>query len=401
MPGSGLTLGLAIAALAALATLAPIKKIGPILGWVAAVSLIALFGAALFALASEPGRGLSGIGRALTDAYYGAPESGAFSGALAGEIAMAAMLHLLPPLVAPTGVAGAWHAEARARTTRAQSLGAMLGALGYALLTTFVGLSLIATNAFATPTEGSRSVDEVRFYRTSFDTVSQREEASRFFSGIIRVQEGETGVVEIHAGTERGMILAPSFEDGGEAADVMLRVSDGRVVEIQRPGTMGALEVAPDSAFDEVTIHGRMLPRGGALIAASMTEGGGSVVSRVALAALLLLALLGAVGWGLGVRRTLGARLPDKSARFTAIVPALGLALAAAGVLRGFEGIGLIAAGLLASVAAIGLIVRAKEIGQLLRTSRPAKKAPAPARKPKAEPAKPAAKKKRKRKKKA
>lgn len=372
LPGSALTLGLTVAVVAGVLALIPTEKIGSILGWLAAVSLLALVGAALVALGSEPGRGIAGIGRALQDAFYDTPGSGAFSGALAGEIAMASVLYLLPPLAAGTGVEGAWHAEAQAKTTRGQAKAALLGTIVYGLVTTVVGLSLVATNAFARPVDDSRTMREVRFYRAAFDTVSQREEPSRFFSGIIRIQEGATGVVEINPGTERGMILTPRFEEDGEPADVMLRVSDGVVIEIHRPGTMGALELAPDSAFDRVTIHGRMLPRGGRLIAESMSRGGGSITSRVSLAALLLLALLGAVGWGFGVRKTLAAKLPEKVARFTAMIPAAGLALAALGVVRDFSSWGLVAAALLTTVSAMALIVRGKEISRLVHQTRTA-----------------------------
>lgn len=381
LPGSALTVGLAVAVVGGAFALFPLKKTGSVLGWVAAVALIALFGAALVSLFSDLGRGLSGIGRALQDAIYGAPEAGAFSGALAGEIAMAALLHLLPPLAASTGVEGAWHAEAQAKTTRAQSTAALLGALSYAVLTTVVGLSLIATNAFARPVEGSRTLREIRFYSSAFDTVSQREESSRFHNGILRVLEGDTGVVSINAATERGMILAPRFEEHGEPADVMLRIHDGDVVEIQKPGRMGALDVAPDAAFDDVTIHGQMLPRGGRLLAESASRGGGSVTSRVALAALLLLAALGAAGWGFGVRKTLGARLPAAAARFTALIPALGLGLAAFGIVAGFASYGSLIAALLTAVTSIALIARAKEISQLVRPrkrSAPARDAPKP-----------------------
>jgi len=376
LPGSALALGLGVAVVGGLVALAPAKRAGSILGWIAAVSLIALFGAALVTLFGDLGRGLGGIGRALQDAFYGMPHAGAFSGALAGEIMISAVLYVLPPAAAVGGVDGALQAEARAPTTRSQAAAALLGALAYGLLTTVLGLSLVATNAFARPVEGERAIRDVTFYRAGFETVSQRTEETRLYRGIIRVQEGETGVVEIHVGTERGMILAPRFEHDGEPADVLLRVDEGRVIEIQRPGAMGALQVAPDAMYDELRVTGRMLPTDGGLLAESFTRGGGSITSRIALAALLLLAALGAVGWGWGVRKTLAAKVPDPVARFAAVIPALGLALAASGLVPRFDLWGVIAAGLLAIVTSVVFLVLGGSVAKVLAGAR---KAPAAA----------------------
>jgi len=379
LPGSAFALGLGVAVLGGLMALAPIKRAGSILGWIATVALIALFGAALVVLFGDLGRGLGGLSRALQDVFYDMPQAGAFSGALAGEIAISAILYLLPPVAAVGGVDGAIHAEARAPTTRNQAAAALLGALAYGLLTTLLGLSLVATNAFARPVEGSRSIRDVTFYRAGFETVSQRNEESRRYRGIIRVQEGETGVVQIHVGTARGMILAPRFEHDGEPADVLLRVDGGRVIEIQRPGAMGALQVAPDALYDELQVTGRMLPSGGRLLAESFTQGGGSITSRVALAALLLLAALGAAGWGWGVRRTLASKVPAQVARGAAVIPALGLALAAAGLVPRFDLWGAIAAGLLAIVTSIVLFALAGPAAQVLAGAKRAAPAAAPA----------------------
>ncbi len=381
LPGSALALGMAVAVVAALLALLPIERSGALLGWIAAVSLIALFGAAMVALFSDLGRGLGGISRAVTDAIYDMPSAGAFSGAAAGEIAFAAILYVLPPLAATGGADGAWHAEAQAKTTKAQASAALLGAIAYGALTTLLGLSLVATNAFARPVETTRAVGEVTFYDAPFDTVSQREERSRRFDGIIRVIDGDTGVVTTHPGTERSMILTPTFEENGEPANVMLRIDEGRVIEIQRPGPLGALEVADPSSFRTVLIRGRMLPRGGLLLAESGNRGGGAVTSRVALAALLLLAALGAVGWGFGIRKTLAARVPDAQARFTAAIPALGLGLAATGVWRGFDAFGLVAAALLTIAVSVVVFAKGAEIAALLSGRRPAD-APAPADEP-------------------
>lgn len=378
LPGSAFALGIGVAVVAGLLALAPVERAGSILGWIATVSLIALFGAALVTLFGDLGRGMGGIGRALQDVFYDMPQAGAFSGALAGEIAISAILYLLPPAAAVGGVDGAIHADARAPTTRNQAAAALLGALAYGLLTTVLGLSLVATNAFATPVEGSRSIRDVTFYRAGFETVSQRNEQTRRQDGPIRIQEGETGVVEIHVGIERGMVLAPRFEMNGEPANVLLRLDDGEVIEILQPGAMGALQTAPDTIYDELQVTGRMLPTDGRLLAESFTQGGGAITSRVALAALLLLAALGAVGWGWGVRKTLAARVPAQVARFAAVIPALGLAIAAAGLIPRFDLWGAIAAGLLTIVTSIVLLVLAGPATRVLAGAKKAAPAPAP-----------------------
>ncbi len=366
LPGSALTLGVLVAVAGAALAMIPRKRASSILGWIAAVSLIALFGAALMALFSDPLRGIGGIGRAIDDAIYDMPSAGAFSGALAGEIAIAAMLHLLPPLAAAGGVDGAWQAEAQAQTTRAQASAALLGALAYGVLTTVLGLSFVATNAFTRPVESSRAVGDLRYYGARFETVSQRLETSRLEDALIRVIDGETGVVEVNPATERGMVRDFVFEDRGEPADALLRVADGEIVEIQQPGEHGALEVAPPSAYQDILVRGQMLPSGGRLLAESMTSGGGSVASRVALAALLLLAMLGVAGWGFGVRRTLDAVLPAVPARLGALLPALGLGLAATGVVQDFSSWGLLVAALLTIVSSAALILRSGQIRVLL-----------------------------------
>jgi len=375
LPGSALTLGMLVAAAGAALALLPRKRAGSILGWIAGVSLIALFGAALMTLFSDLGRGMGGVTRALQDAIHGMPNAGAFSGALAGEIAIAAMLHLLPPIAAAGSVDGTWHAEAQAPTTRSQASAALLGALFYGVMTTVLGLSFVATNAFARPTDDVRDLADVHWYSSPFETVSQRTESSRLMeSGTIRVfEDGETGVVDIHLSTERGMITDPVFTENGEPAQAMMHIDDGAIAQIQRPGERDVLNVVPMSVLRDIQIEGQMLPDGGRLLAESMTHGGGSITSRVALAALLLLAMLGIAGWGFGIRRTLGARLPDAQARFTALLPALGLGLAATGAVQDFSMWGLLVAGLLTAVSSTALILQSGQISALLgAAARPA-----------------------------
>jgi AGCS family alanine or glycine:cation symporter len=367
LPGSALTVGLVVAAAGALFALVPLQRGGSILGWIGLVALVTLFGAACVAFFSEPGRAFGGFGRAILDAIYDAPSTAAFSGATAGEIAYAAMLHVLPPIAATTGVDGALHAEAQATTTRRQAASALLAPLVFGVITTVLGLALVATGAFARPVEDHRSIAELRSYSVGFDTVSQREEADRRFTGILRISEGSIGPIANELATERGMVVAPRFVDRGEPADVMLRYRDGQVQELQRRGTLGVLERAPLEDVGQIEVHGRMLPRGGLLLAETMGHAGGSVLARIALAALLVLAALGAAAWGAGIARTLRAKLSPAVARWTALLPAVGLALAALGVVPWLGLLGSALAGVLTIVSVLALVLRAGQAGQLLK----------------------------------
>jgi len=274
------------------------------------------------------------------------------------------MLYVLPPVASAGGVDGALHAEAQAKATKRHASAALLGPLAYGVLATFLGLAFVATGSFHRAVEGERPLREVTAYHVDFDTVSQRlEGGERLFTGFYRVAEGNTGVVATHFGTERGMIRAPRFLDRGEPAELMLRYRAGKVVELQRKSadSLNAFRRQPLSALDEITIEGRMLPRGGTLLAESMTRGAGPIMARVGLAALLLLAALGAAAWGLGIARTLRSKLPEKVARFAALIPALGVAVAAPNMpKRGITPSAAIAA-LLTIVTSLALIARAAE----------------------------------------
>jgi hypothetical protein len=299
-------------------------------------------------------------------------------------------------VAAAGGVDGAWQAEAQASTTKRQASAALLGPLFYAFLTTVVGLSLVATNAFTRPIEDTRPIEELTFYKVAFETTSQRLEEDRLYTGFIRATDGDTGVVEIDVATKRGMIRTPTFEDAGEPANVALHVVDGQVDALQKPGPMDALQNRPLSELAQLEVRGRMLPEGGKLLAASMNRGGGPILSRVALAALLLLAALGAAAWGLGVAKTLRARLPEAAARWTAVIPAAGLALCAAGLIRGFGLMGVLVAGVLTVVTSVALVVRAKDAADLVTGPRRKKKAAPEASAPEKKASKPKKKAKRK-----
>jgi hypothetical protein len=367
LPGSAVPLVLAVAGFGAVLSLVPLRKAGAVLGWMGLVALVTFFGAALVAFFAEPSRAFGGFGRALLDAFEGAPSSGAFSGATVGEIAFAAMLHLLPPLASTGGVEGALHAEAQASTTKQHAASALLGPLLYVLLTTVLGISFVSTGAFSRPIDGERAITDLRSYSVAFDTVSQREESDRLYTGILRIREGSTGAVQNELATERGMVQAPRFYDRGRPADVMIRYRAGEAYELQKPSTIGALEMRPLSELDQLVVRGRMLPRGGSLLAEAMSRGGGSLLARMALAALLVLAALGAAAWGIAIARIVQAKLPLRFARWTSLIPAAGLALAAFDVAPWLPTLGAALAGLLTVASSLALLFRSKEIGQLGR----------------------------------
>lgn len=369
LPGSALALGLAVAGLGAVLALVPLSRSATILGWMAIVALIAFFGVALTAFISEPGPAIGAFGRALVDATEGATSVGAFSGATAGEIAFAAMLHVLPPVASTGGVEGALHAEAQAQATKRHASAAMLAPLGFAILTTLLGFAFVSTGAFRRPVESERPLRDVVAYRVDFDTVSQRLEKDRRFSGFYRVEDGNTGVVETHLGTERGMIRAPQFRDRGEPGELMLRYREGRLAELQRRSDdeLQTFRRQPLSAVDDITVRGRMLPTGAGLLAQGFEQGGGPVLARIGLVALLLLAALGAAAFGIGVARTLRAKIPAKHARWTAVIPALGMAVAALGIVPRFGVFGAAIAALLTIVSSLALLARSGEAARITK----------------------------------
>lgn len=367
LPGRALALTLGVAALAALGALLPLRRAGALLGWIGAAALLVLLAAALVAAFSEPGRALTSLGRAVVDVFSGAPSISAFSGATAGEIASAAVLHFFPPAGATGAVEGALHAEAQAESTRRHARTALLGPLAYAVVTTVLGIAFGATGAFHRPVEGERLLRELTVYQRGFASLGERRDPEQLYTGVLRIENGSMGELRAGIATERGTVRTPTFFDRGEPADVFLRFRDGRLTEVQRKGELGAFDIAPESAFDEITVRGTMIPRGGHLLAESLTRGGGSLVARFGLVGLLVLAALGAAAWGIGVAGTLRAKLPTAAARVAGIVPAAGIAVAAAGVVPGLAVLGAGAAALVAIVAAVALVARANEAARITK----------------------------------
>ena len=335
-----------------------------LLGWLALAGLVSLLTAALLALLDDPGRGLGGIARAIDDALSGAePVGTTFSGALASEIAVAALVWMLPPMVLGLGSEGALHAEASASSTKGQAAAAMLASLAHVVLTTLIGLAIIATGAFSRRTDTERALAEVTLVTEGFETTSQRIEPDRAWDGMLRVIDGEPRATPLHLATERGMIAEPRFvEADGSPADFLVDVDEGHIRRMLRPDRDGSLAPVDLDEATRVRVRGRMLPRGGALLTATTQRGGGELLSRLALGALWVLAVLAVVASGLAVSRTLSSRLPEQVARFGAALPSLGVLLAASGAAPWLGAVGAIAAGILAVVVALVLAVKANEM---------------------------------------
>ncbi len=367
LPGSSLGLGVGVAVVAG--ALALFGRDKPWLGWLAGVAVVALLLVGFVACLADPSRAGASLVRAIEDAMRGASPSGAFSGALAAEVALAAFSYVLPPLVLTLGTDGALHADARGATKSVAST-ALLSTLAHVVVATIVGVSLLATGAFARRVEGERRLDETSFVDAPFDTASQRLETERAWTGYLRVLEGRPQADPLDGATDRGMISETRFVGAdGEPGNFALRVRRGRAVLLLVPDDAGALQRADGSVLHDTRVTGRMLPRGGGLIAASMERIGGDVTVRLALAILLVLAAVGAAAIGIALARSIERRVGKGPARGTALAPALAIAAACAlGSASGaaaFPMLGLAAVTLLAVVFGVVVLAKSVEVSRL------------------------------------
>jgi AGCS family alanine or glycine:cation symporter len=363
LPGSAqpIVLGVAVAA----GALALFGRGRAWLGWIAGGAIVALLLVAFVACLYDPSRAAGALVRAIEDALDGASAVGAFSGALASEVVLAALLHVLPPLALGLGADGALHADARASTKATGSV-ALVATLTHVVVATVVGISLVATGAFTRRVEDTRSLREVRFYDAPFETVSQRLEPERAWTGYVRVIDGRPQADPLEAATERGMIDGTRFEEeDGQPGDLALRVNRGEIALLLAPDEQGSLQRQPLERLDRIRVTGNMLPRGGRLLGASMSRVGGDVAARLLLAILLVLAAVGAAALGLALARTFEPRIGAQAARALGVTPAVGLALAASGLVPGLELVGLAATGLVALVVSIAILVKSLEVSRL------------------------------------
>jgi hypothetical protein len=224
----------------------------------------------------------------------------------------------------------------------------------------------VATGAFSRRVEDERSLHEARFFDAPFETVSQRLEPERAWTGYVRVIDGRPQADPLEAATDRGMIDDTHFTNAdGTPGDFAFRVSRGEVILMLTPDDHGSLQRQPPERLDDVRVTGNMLPRGGRLLSASMARIGGDIPARLALAILLVLAAVGAAAMGLALGRTFEPRVGAQAARALGVVPAIGLAVAASGAVPGLDLLGLGAAGVVAVIASAGILAKSVEISRL------------------------------------
>lgn len=363
-PGSAEPIGFGVATAAAL--FAIFGRDRSWLGWTALGALVVLTAACLVAIFSDPSRAMGGLASVLDDAFSGAPAIRAFSGALAGEIARASLTYVLPVIAGTSGVDGSLAALAQPRTAKGQAAAALLPVLTHVVLATLMGLAIFATGAYARASTTTRPLATVTFYDSPFETTSQRLEPEREWHGHIRVIDGAAQASPLQIGTERGMVTEPTFEEAdGSPGDFAMFIDDGRVQRLLRRDDDGVLDEVPLAQVSTILVRGRMLPTSGALVAAAMTRGGGDLASRGALAALFLLAALGAAGFGLGLGRMFATRVTENGQKAIAALPAIGLVLGATSAGPTLAIIGAIVAALTTLVVSLGLIAKVRELAKL------------------------------------
>lgn len=363
LPGSAEPIGFGVAVAAALFAFFGRDKAW--LGWTTLAALVLLTVACLVGVLFDAGRAFGTLASVLEDAFDGAPQLRSFSGALVGEIAGAALASMLPVVSATGGLDGSLASLAQPRSVKAQAAAAMLPVLAHVAIATLVCMAIGATSAHARPIESARHLDEVHFYDSPFETVSQRMEPEREWHGFIRVIDGRAQAQPLEVGTARGMVTEPRFEEAdGSPGNFAIRIEDGHVSRMLRPDADGALVDVSLDDVPHIVVRGRMLPAGGALFAAAMTRGGGDLAARAALAALMLLAALGAAAMGLALARMFEARVTENGARAMSALPAIGLVLGVTSFGPTLASIGGIVAALTTAVVAIAVVLKARELAK-------------------------------------
>jgi hypothetical protein len=201
--------------------------------------------------------------------------------------------------------------------------------------------------------------------RMGFETVSQRLETDRFFTGYLRILEGRAQAQGVEIGAARAMIESPRWEEAnGDPADLAFVIRDGRAVGLRRP-VDGILTEVPPQELESIRVRGQVPPRGVRLIEASASSAGGEVASRIVMVALLLLALLGAAAWGMALTASLRGRVPEPAARAAALLPGLGLGLGAVGIVPWMGAVGGLLALLTFSLSAAGMLTQLRALRAL------------------------------------
>lgn len=371
VPAGAKTIVLVVAVVGAvLALIGPARgaKLAAALGGLALVLLIVACG---LSIATNPGRGFGIFGRAILDMVQGAPQIDSFSGALAGEVATAALAYMLPALSSGAGVLSSLHARA-ATSTRGQAAAALLSGFGYVVVITIVGMAFAATGAFFKRIDDSRDLNGVHMYRgDGFETASQRLEDDRLWTGPVRIRNGEMRETDLSVATDRGLVSETRFTYYDKPADLMVRYEDGKPVQLERrmkgsDPRISALNEIPLAQTERVNVTGKMLPRGGSLVATTMANGvSGKGGAHVALAALLVLAALGAAAWGWALGSVVGSRFGSPVGTIASLLPAVGLVLAATCGCTWLSPLGLAAAALSVTISSVVLLTRSGEVAEL------------------------------------
>jgi len=371
LPGSAIYLAVIAAAGGLALVLVPQARAA--VGWVGLAGFGALVVALFFGIFDDLGRSFTLFPRAFDDAFSGSAEVGAFTGALLAEITRASIMGVMPSLTSSLGADGAIHALARASSARSQAAAAIFGTLIHVLVVTLVGMAIVGSGAFSRRIDGERRLSEVRWVDSAYETVSQRMEHERDWTGYLRVVDGTMSGDPRPVGIERSMVASPVFEElDGSLADFALHVTDGEIGRLLRRDADGALDIAPEGEADRILVVGSMLPRGGALLLAAVRRGGGDLAERLLLAALVVLCALLVAAWGLAARSALTADLGEGPGRAGLGLAALGLVLGASGIAPFLGPVAAIAGGLLALAAMLGLLGKLRELSVLLAPAAPA-----------------------------
>lgn len=366
-PDSTLIVAAGIALVSLALAIAGAKRVGSLLGWLAVLVLAAVLVIALITAFSNPARALSGLTRSVRDAIEGAPTMGAFTGALAGEIARVTLLRAVLPLVSDLGSSGALAAMAKAPARRV-AVAALLPSLVAAVLSTTLALAFVASGAATEARDTVRPLSDLVAYEVAFETPSQRLEVEGLRNGPMRVRGGELRDTSLVLATERGVIENPRFTYYGQEADLAINFVHGRVVHLARYQGL-ALGDIPASQAREVLVHGTMLLDGGNLIthafARSSTR---SVPAQLMFAALLVLAVLSSASFGFAASASAAsAGLPVVVRTAFAALPAIGLFLTAAWRVPFLSTIGELGAGGAALLLVVALFARSGEIQKRLQ----------------------------------
>ncbi len=333
-------------------------------GWLGFAGLFALVVAAIWAMSSNFGEAFGTFADAFSDAFDGAPRRGEFTGAFVGEIAFAAVLAVLPPIGASSGVVGAMHSLSGGKT-RGQASAAILVPFAYAVVGTLLVMAFVGTGAFGERYADRRGLMETRIFRLSASSASQRQEDERLYDGMVRIVEGEPRNPALSVGTARGMVSDAKFELNGEPADLAFRVEDGVPFEILQPGRLGALDRQDFAIAHQIDVVGEMLPTGGGLVMRAMGRGESDLAARFGLAGLLALAAVGFAIWGFALGRVLPHTAPRPARLAVGLLPALGAITA---VLVGGPWIALIGgaiAALTLAFVAVVVMVTSRQVAEL------------------------------------